>query len=491
MPLTPGRCWPGTLRSLIVTGFLFALAPPLAALAWAAWTLNTLVAEVDAGLETAVAAAREGRGLVADLTELQRAARQFIVLQTPEQLHTYHERRVRAGETLDRLRVLVLDAERERLVDQIAASLPTGDGPPIGEDEVLAARFAPLDEQARAVLALSDDAVEGESRRLREVADAANRRLATLAALGLLAGTGCALLAGGLIASPTRQLARAIRRLGDEDFETPVALAGPSDMQALAARLDWLRTRLAGIEAQKHRFLRHVSHELKTPLTALREGSELLRDGTLGPLGEDQREVAGILTDNARRLSTLIEDLLNFNRLLARSQQLEVAPVGLGELVEAVAGAHRLAGQARNVGIVLDLPDDLVVQADREKLRTILDNLLSNALKFARPSGRVALRAGRYPGGVAIEVEDDGPGIPPGERERVFELFYQGSHQPDAVVRGSGLGLALAREFARLHGGELIVADGRGSGACLCLTLPASAGSTGSASASPAVKIPS
>lgn len=470
-----GRRWPGSLRSLIIAGFLLALTPPLAALGWAAYTLNSLVAEVDAGLETAVAAARYGRGLVADVTELQRSARHWNVLQSDTLLDTYRERRKRVDETLGRLRALALDTERVKRLERLAAALPVGDGPPVGDDDVLTAQLAPLVAQAIDVLELSDDAVEGESARLREVTAEANRRFASLAALGLIAGSGCALLAGGLIARPTRQLAQAIRRLGDEDFTTPVSLAGPRDIQLIGARLDWLRSRLGEIDAQKQRFLRHVSHELKTPLTALREGSELLREGTLGPLAEDQREVAGILVDNARRLSTLIEDLLNFNRLLARTQQLEAGSVALAALVGEVAGAHRLAAQARCVTLEVDVPDGLLVQADRDKLRTILDNLLSNALKFARRDGRIALRAGRYPGGVAVEVEDDGPGIPAEERERVFELFFQGSHQPDTPVRGSGLGLALAREFARLHGGDLIVADGRGSGACLCLTLPATA----------------
>lgn len=470
-----GRRWPGSLRSLIIAGFLLALTPPLAALGWAAWTLNTLVAEVDAGLETAVAAARYGRGLVADVTELQRSARHWNVLQSETLLDTYHERRKRVDVTLGQLRALALDAGRAQRLARIAAALPAGDGPPVGEDDVLMAQFSPLVTQAVDLLELSDDAVETESARLRALTADANRRFASLAALGLIAGSGCALLAGGLIARPTRQLAQAIRRLGEEDFTTAVQITGPRDIQRIGARLDWLRGRLGEIDAQKQRFLRHVSHELKTPLTALREGSELLRDGTLGPLAGDQREVAGILVDNARRLSTLIEGLLNFNRLLARTQQLDAGDVALPALVGELAAAHRLAAQARGVELALDVPDGLVVHADRDKLRTVLDNLLSNALKFARRDGRIDLRAGRYPGGIAIEVEDDGPGIAVGERERVFELFFQGSHQPDTAVRGSGLGLALAREFARLHGGDLIVADGRGSGACLCLTLPAAA----------------
>ncbi|HNO61166.1 MAG TPA: hypothetical protein PKH44_11065, partial [Plasticicumulans sp.] len=119
-----GRRWPGSLRSLIIAGFLLALTPPLAALGWAAYTLNSLVAEVDAGLETAVAAARYGRGLVADVTELQRSARHWNVLQSDTLLDTYRERRKRVDETLGQLRALALDPERVQRLERLAAALP-------------------------------------------------------------------------------------------------------------------------------------------------------------------------------------------------------------------------------------------------------------------------------------------------------------------------------------------------------------------------------
>ena len=115
-----------------------------------------------------------------------------------------------------------------------------------------------------------------------------------------------------LIARPIRQIDAAIRRLGQADFSVPVQVGGPEDLQQLGERLDWMRQRLADLEQQKNRFLRQMSHELKTPLTALREGAELLSEEVVGKLTPEQREIAEILRHNSIELQKLIEDLLSY-----------------------------------------------------------------------------------------------------------------------------------------------------------------------------------
>src|SRR5205814_7781267 len=142
------------------------------------------------------------------------------------------------------------------------------------------------------------------------------------------------------IARPISEIDAAIRQLGGADFSRPIAVRGPEDLRYLGRRLDWLRRRLDEFETQKNRFLRHVSHELKTPLTALREGTELLHDQVAGPLAPPQRQVVSIMRDNSIKLQRLIEELLDYQRALHAAASLEMQPVQLDRLVGDAAQPH-------------------------------------------------------------------------------------------------------------------------------------------------------
>lgn len=462
---------PGSLLARLLLGFALALLPLVAALAVATLSVEELTRRAADQLVRADAAARDGRGLVARLDALERTARQYRVLVTPELREAYERNRSGLFDALERLRTLGLDDSRDALLAALARDLTPLAAPPEGDDAALAERFRPLAEHAASFLERSNAAVADEVEHLRARADEVRSRTLWLALLAAVAAFAFAGLAAGLIARPLRQLAVAIRRLGNEDFATPVVVSGPRDLRALGTRLEWLRARLAELEQAKARFLRSMSHELKTPLTALREGSDLLAGEVLGPLNAEQREVATILTDNAQRLQRRIEDLLNFNRLLARSLSADKVPVELQELVGQVVAAHRLACQARQLEVAVAVPV-LHLAADRDKLATVLDNLLGNAVKFSPAGGRIDVRASATGGALLLEVEDQGPGFGPDEHERVFEAFYQGGAPVSGPVQGSGLGLAIAREFALLHGGALAVVAGQGPGGCVRLTLP-------------------
>jgi two-component system sensor histidine kinase GlrK len=236
---------------------------------------------------------------------------------------------------------------------------------------------------------------------------------------------------------------------------------GPTDLQFLGERLDWLRLRLAALEEQKVRFLRHVSHELKTPLTALREGSELLAEGAAGPVTPQQREIVAILQSNASQLQRLIEDLLNYQRAVASVAQLKLAHADLADVARAVIDTHKLDAGRRAVTISLHaLPAAALV--DEEKLRVVIDNLVSNAIKFSPEGGTVRVIVMPGESDVSVEVSDDGPGVAPEDREKVFDWFFQGERPSGGRVKGSGLGLAIARELVAAHGGTIEVGEGPG-----------------------------
>lgn len=235
--------------------------------------------------------------------------------------------------------------------------------------------------------------------------------------------------------------------------------------------MDCPRARLLEVEQDKKKFLQHISHELKTPLTAIREGSELLREHVAGELNDQQTEIVGILHDNGLQLQKLIEDLLNFSIMRSRSAGLVRKEVELSAVIEEVLADHKIAMMSRQLVLKARL-HAVKLLGDREKLRVMIDNLISNAIKYS-PDGSdltVSLIADRKI--AVIKVTDAGPGIPRNEVERVFEAFYQGAPANKGAVRGTGLGLSIAREYAQAHGGNITVLKSDNKGASLRVILP-------------------
>jgi len=260
-----------------------------------------------------------------------------------------------------------------------------------------------------------------------------------------------------LIARPIRQLDLAIRQMGTADFTHAIEVNGPQDMRYLGQRLEWLRVRLHELETQQTQFLRHVSHELKTPLTAVREGAELLRDRVGGELSPQQQEIVRIVRENTLQLQRLIEDLLNYHQTRSIEPQ-TLGPVPLADVIRRVVREHKLAALARMITFEARVKQAIVI-GDGEKIRAIVDNLLSNAIKYSPRSGLIAIDLFADGGNAVLEVADQGPGVDPDDRPRIFESFYQGKPAPEGRIKGSGLGLAIAREYALAHGGGIELLD--------------------------------
>ena len=257
-----------------------------------------------------------------------------------------------------------------------------------------------------------------------------------------------------LVARPIRQIDRAIAQLGKSGFSRPIEVKGPTDLERLGRQLEWLRQRLLDLAQEKNKFLRHMSHELKTPLANIREGTELLLDGTVGDLETPQREVTDILRLNGLKLQQLIENLLSFSAWQTKNEVLTLSEFPLRALVISVAKAQRLALKAAQIQLSLEV-EDIVVTADRDKLRTVLDNLLSNAVKFTPKGGVVTIRANSTPASFVLEFADTGPGIPEDESPRIFEAFFQGHQEQGGQIAGTGIGLSVVLECIQAHDGSV------------------------------------
>src|SRR3954462_96709 len=476
--------YPRSFLGLLLAGFTLVALPLVGALAYSAWNTERLAGQSRSAVFNASQAARASRALVERIGTIERLAQQAAVLDDPELLQGYARVHRSFRQLADEIGQLPLDSSQLEALngavgyEQALYDLLTGMPRVRVEPVEITERVDQLIDSAREVLAINNLIVDREVERLRASADEVQRGLIVLVLLSTAVALTIALALTRYIARPISEIDGAIRQLGGADFSRPIAVRGPEDLRYLGRRLDWLRRRLDEFETQKNRFLRHVSHELKTPLTAIREGAELLNDKVAGPLAPPQAQVVGIMRDNSVKLQRLIEELLDFQRALHAAASLEVRPIMLDELVRDAARSHELAAQAKGLKLTIDA-QAASLEADPQKLRSIVDNLISNAVKFTPSGGTIEVRARALAGEAVIEVKDSGPGVPAEERESIFNLFFRGRTKADGGrVKSSGLGLAIARELVEAHGGQIAVvpgkqgADGKTSGAHFRVTLP-------------------
>jgi two-component system sensor histidine kinase GlrK len=471
--------YPRSFLGLLLAGFTLVILPLVGALAYSAWNTERLAGKSRTAVFNASQAARASRSLVDRIAAIERVAQQMALLNDPELAVDYGRVHRSFKQLAAEIAQLPLDdAQSHALnvtVQQEQGLYELLNDPTRGkiDAQAVGARIDALIDSARDVLAINNRVVDREVERLRASAEQVQRNIILLLIFSTAVALAIALALTRAIARPISEIDAAIRQLGGADFSRPIAVRGPEDLRYLGRRLDWLRRRLDEFETQKNRFLRHVSHELKTPLTALREGAELLNDQVAGPLAPPQRQVVGIMRDNSVKLQRLIEELLDYQRALHAAASLEVKLISLSALVHEAAHSHELAAQAKGLRLAIDA-EQATVEADPEKLRSIVDNLISNAVKFTPAGGTVTVCAREVAGEAIIEVLDTGPGVPVEERESIFNLFFRGQTKADGSavrVKGSGLGLAIARELVQAHGGNIAVVGG-GAGGHFRVTLP-------------------
>jgi len=469
--------YPSSFLKLLLIGFALVMLPLLFAFGNAALHLERLAEQSRKAVYQAVEATRASRALSEQLTVMERSFRQYLVLGDITLLENYRAAHREFTSSVLALQALPLDHEqRERLASlsalelelygKIAAALPRSTASVVTE-------FVELSDQAQAILSASNQLIDRESAVLVQTAERAQKamlwQILTLIPVAVLVAAAITLL----LARPIRRMDSAIRRLGEGKYEETIAIDGPGDLRQLGERLNWLRAQLSDLEEQKKRFLRHVSHELKTPLTSIREGSELLAEQVGGVLSPQQREITTILRDNSLRLQKMIENLLDYTAVQFRKSALLVEHIACKPLVQEAVAAHALTLEAKQITIVTTLAD-ITLEGDRKKLLTVIDNLISNAAKYTPRGGNIQIRLAREGKNVLLEVADSGPGIAPADREHLFDPFFRGGGDHDGHVSGSGLGLSIAREYVEAHGGTIALLPSD-HGALFRVTLPRSA----------------
>jgi len=460
--------YPRSFLSLLVIGFTIVAAPLLFALFSNALAFERLAELSEQAVHSAVKVTQASRSLVTTVNSLERSARQYAVAGEGTFLEAYRGHRAAFQGLLRSLNAMVLSdgqhaevAGIERQADAIHQFI-TRAGPTPALSQYLQRELASLGERTQKLVTLGDQVIDEGIEQLRT--QAVQSRNSVFWLMIALIPTAILLIASFtyLIARPITQVSEGIRGLGEGDFGKPISIEGPGDMVRLGEQLDWLRERLITLEAQKTRFLQHISHELKTPLTALREGSDLLSSGVVGNLNAEQREIAHILQENSIELRKLIEGLLNYSAVHAQTSYLEAKIVPLKELVRRVINDRKLAIVAKGIRIELNT-ESVAAYCDEDKIRVVLDNLLSNAIKFSPERGLISIKLYKEQADAVFEVLDEGPGIPATERDKVFDAFYRGTDAPVSAIKGSGLGLSIVKEYVQLHKGQVEILEGPGA----------------------------
>jgi two-component system, NtrC family, sensor histidine kinase GlrK len=472
---------PKSLSGLMLLGLGLMAVPLVAAIVTALLQMRVLADTGHRIIVEGVSAARASQALFAQIASLERTARLFHVLADPKLLDLYRSEDERLTLTRDQLRRHAT-ADTQRTLDelgQLQAStrfvvLSTPPSNSAANTADLSARFTQLSALIEQVAEQSNAGVDTEVAALEaQTLHARKQLLVMVGAAGALALVAVLVLTVG-VGRPLRQLDRAISELGQGDFTNTIAVGGPHDLERLGRQLEWLRQRLLELAHERNRFLRHMSHELKTPLANIREGTELLMDGAVGELDSNQREVTAILRENGIKLQRMIENLLSFSAWQTSSVGLEASEFRLRPLVKQVLENQQLTLLSQRVRLEVRV-EDITLVADRGKIRLILENLVSNAVKYSPKGGTIHVRARAAGGQLILDVADNGPGIPPEDRGHIFDAFYTGRAARSTAVKGTGIGLSVVLEFVSAHHGTVEIVDGEFPGAHFRITMPISA----------------
>ena len=466
---------PKSILQLILIGFLVVFFPIALTVYQAFDTLNELSKKNQKHIEAAIQVTRNSGRVTKIVEDMERSLRQYQLLKSKKLLKIFHNH-------LDEIHLVLGQLERElpakirgahfepfkarilTLRGQMAE--PGGDSHGLLKSIRLISDLSPLTEKiAGTSNAYADKMISDSWAIAKDFRNGLIIKCLIIVPITIILAIFFTLL----IAKPFRQLHGAITKLGDGHFQQKFEVDGPRDLRGLGKRLNWLAKRLLELEEQKQSFLRHMSHELKTPLAAMKEGGELLADEIPGRLNKEQSEVVGIINKSIIYFQNVIENLLDYN-LLRSQKALILDSVDIKDTIDEVLNTHTLTVQRKGLFIHCE-GEKFSLLADKKKLVTAIDNLFSNAVSFSPENKCIKISWGRLGDRLTFSIKDEGPGVKQEESDDIFSPFYQGSARKDGPIKGSGIGLSLAKECIKAHRGVLRILKAK-KGACFQFEMP-------------------
>ncbi|HET7340532.1 MAG TPA: ATP-binding protein [Methylomirabilota bacterium] len=415
---------------------------------------------------------------------LARLEARFTILRDPRYLTVWRQRAEEARADLDRLRGFArTDAESANLAAAIDAFARYREAVLAEQATLLAERGRPspigepagraLAERVEASLEALQEATHGRVQRAQAEVARLETRTWTGVIVALAAALGLALLTTAVIAlritRSLRRLSAATTAVAAGSFRDPLPAEGRDEVSVLARAFNAMAARLRQLDEMKEEFFATLSHELRSPLTSVREASHLLADSVAGPLTPKQARLVDIIQRSSDRLLRLVNQILDISRLRAGLLPLARGPVDLDRLV--ARAAHELRPQAEEAGVTVErdrVGQRFVIDGDEDRLLQVVVNLLANAIRFTPAAGRVIVRVVDAGAECEVQVEDTGLGIPASELPHIFESYRQ-AHLGKG---GTGLGLSIVRGLVQAHGGRVTVESHEGKGSRFTVLLP-------------------
>lgn len=468
--------YPNSFLKLLLTSFAFAILPLILAFINANIAFDQLTQKSQSTISNAVEATRASLVLQQQLHLMERSAKQYFVLGDAALLSNYTKARasfIRAAQQLSTLsqRGHQQLALAELLSKENAMHQQIQDAQHMRTQSLdFLNGFNRLSSQVDSLIQANNSNIDLSSQQLVMDSTQAQTRFFWLSLILIPFALVVTAVTAVMLGRPIQRMDTAIKDLGQGEYQRAIAIDGPGDLKLLGQRLDWLRLELLQLKEQKQRFMQHISHELKTPLTAIREAAELMADGVGGSLTKQQQEIMQILRDNSVRLQKMIENMLTFTKMETHKQVNISSAVDIPTVVAQVLTAHALTIRNKQLAITTQLTATTCT-TDAEKFTLILDNLISNAVKYTPKDGAISIMSDTDKQWHTIAVKDNGPGLSPQDTAQLFDPFYQGNTLHQGLVNSSGLGLHIAKHLAESLQGriDLISAE---VGAHFVLRLP-------------------
>ncbi len=471
----------GSLYQWALASFVVVTLPLVFAIIYAVIEVSHYTEKSKQTLFQTVNTTESSRIILERLVSMERSIRQFQVLNEPEIFKSYQEHRKKFVDELQSLRNTTQDRKLKQKLksfEETEQNLYQGILIKAADNQSRLTKtdldaFDSLSMQAREFLGEGEKRAAREATHLSMIATQVREKMMFSALASIPLALLLGLLFVHLLTRPIKNIGLAIRNLGDEGFNQPIYVKGPKDLAELGRHLEWLRQKLNRLDHEKQQFIRNISHELKTPLASIKEGTDLLSENIVGKLNTEQQEIIELMKMSNIIINDLVENLLEYQRSISTPVELNIVPIKINALIDRIINEYQLPLKSKNIVLAKKI-DTIMIKADYDKLKIIISNIFSNALKFSPDNGTIGITIQSHRDATQIIIEDQGPGIAKNIRHLIFNDFYQGKSPQSWNIKGSGLGLALVRHFLEAHGGKikLLASNERFSGARFCVFLP-------------------